>query len=217
MRIAAIIPVKRFASAKRRLGEQLDRGRVVELAQAMLADVLEAAGSSRELDQIVLVTDEADLPASEVAWDLVAEGADSGGHSRAALRGIDAAAGAGADCVVLLPGDCPLLDADELDALLGRARRGRVGIVPDRHGSGTNALVLCPPDSIEPAFGEGSRARHEALARDAGAEPVLEHLDSLALDVDTPADLVALRGLLAEDASLAPRTAALLERIASPG
>jgi 2-phospho-L-lactate/phosphoenolpyruvate guanylyltransferase len=214
MRCAAIIPVKPFDSAKSRLGAQLERGGVAELARAMLGDVLDAAGSSRRLERIVLVTNESNLPASETRWEQVSEGADSGGHSRAALRGI-AALGKEIDCVVLLPGDCPLLDARELDGVLERAHPGRVGIVPDRHGSGTNGLVLCPPDSIEPAFGEGSRARHEALARGAGCEPVIESVNSLALDVDTVDDLEALRTVLAREGARAPRTSALLKRMAS--
>ena len=65
-------------------------------------------------------------------------------------------------------------------------------IVPDRHGTGTNALVLRPPDAIRPAFGEGSCARHVAAAREAGIPFGVEELPSLGLDLDTPADLVAL-------------------------
>ena len=43
-------------------------------------------------------------------------------------------------------------------------------IVPDRHGSGTNALLLDPPTVITPAFGPGSFARHAALAAAAGRD-----------------------------------------------
>ena len=64
-----------------------------------------------------------------------------------------------------------------------------VGIVPDRHGTGTNALALSPPDAIVPAFGEGSCARHVALAREAGIPFGVEELASLGLDLDTPADV----------------------------
>ena len=66
-------------------------------------------------------------------------------------------------------------------------------IVPDRHGSGTNALLLEPPQVMPPSFGAGSFARHAALARAAGAEVKVSELPSLSLDVDTPADLAALR------------------------
>ena len=44
----------------------------------------------------------------------------------------------------------------------------RVTIVPDRHGTGTNALLLSPPDAIAPAFGPDSCARHVDRARRPG-------------------------------------------------
>ena len=80
-------------------------------------------------------------------------------------------------------------------------------IVPDRHGTGTNALLLTPPDVIEPAFGPGSFARHSELA---GHGRVAE-LPSLTLDIDTPDDLATL---LAGSAD-APRTRALLGEAAA--
>jgi 2-phospho-L-lactate guanylyltransferase len=86
-----------------------------------------------------------------------------------------------------------------------------VVIVPDRHGQGTNALLLTPPDVMEPAFGEGSFARHAARARAAGAAVRVADLPSLALDVDTPEDLAALLAGRAD----APRTRALLEEAAA--
>ena len=89
-------------------------------------------------------------------------------------------------------------------------------IVPDRHGAGTNALLIAPPDALEPAFGPGSFARHAALAHAAGARVRVGRLPSLELDVDTPGDLAALRAALWPRAPAAPpRTRALLETIAS--
>ena len=64
--------------------------------------------------------------------------------------------------MLLVPGDCPALDPGEVATLLARQGRAGVVIVPDRHGAGTNALLLSPPDVIEPSFGPGSFARHAA-------------------------------------------------------
>ena len=85
-----------------------------------------------------------------------------------------------------------------------------MAIVPDRHGTGTNALVLRPPEAIRPAFGEGSCARHVAAAREAGVPFAVEELPSLALDLDTPGDVVALTRELAERPGRARRTARAL-------
>ena len=85
-----------------------------------------------------------------------------------------------------------------------------VAIVPDRHGTGTNALALAPPGAIQPAFGEGSCARHVAAAREAGVPFAVEELPSLALDLDTPADVVALTRELELRPGRARRTAKAL-------
>ena len=102
--------------------------------------------------------------------------------------------------MLCVPGDCPALDPGELELLLGAPAdpAGReVVIVPDRHGTGTNGLLLAPPAAIEPSFGPGSCERHRALAADAGVACRLERPPSLLLDIDTGADLAALRERLA--------------------
>jgi 2-phospho-L-lactate guanylyltransferase len=88
-----------------------------------------------------------------------------------------------------------------------------VVIVPDRHGSGTNALLLTPPGAVEPSFGTGSFARHAALAYAAGASVKVCDLPSLGLDVDTPDDLAALRSALDARPATAARTRAVLDRL----
>ncbi|HEY6057313.1 MAG TPA: hypothetical protein VIV06_04735, partial [Candidatus Limnocylindrales bacterium] len=65
-----------------------------------------------------------------------------------------------------------------------------VVLVPDRHGRGTNLLILQPPGVIPFAFGGDSRIAHRHLALDAGASYV-EREGPLTMDVDTPADLIA--------------------------
>ena len=67
--------------------------------------------------------------------------------------------------------------------------------MPDRHGQGTNALVVSPPDAIAPAFGSESRAEHQRAATAAGAR-YLELDGPLSLDLDTPADLIAAEAAL---------------------
>ena len=73
-----------------------------------------------------------------------------------------------------------------------------VVLAPDRHGRGTNALLLDPPDVIDPAFGGDSRAGHAWLASSADAAFV-EVPGVLALDVDTPDDLLLAEAETATD------------------
>jgi 2-phospho-L-lactate guanylyltransferase len=201
MRTAAVLPVKTFGRAKQRVGEAVpDRG---ELAEAMLADVLSALAQVPAIDELVVVTKEP-RAAAAAAGAVVVDDPVEAGQSAAAARGIDEALARRAERTLLVPGDCPALDPSEVAALLERT--ADVVIVPDRHGSGTNALLLSPPEVIPPSFGPGSFARHAALARAVGATVRVAELPSLGLDIDTPADLAAL----AELPRGAERTRALL-------
>ena len=212
MRATAIVPVKQFSKAKERLARSLSPTARKRLCQAMLGDVLEAIAESGEVERTLVVTREWDLPIVEVPWTEVPDARRST-HSSAAQRGIEQALAEGAQCVCLLPGDCPLLEPAELTGALRRAREGRVAVVPDRHGSGTNALIMSPPDAIEPAFGEGSRERHEKLASGFGHEVAIERLYSLSIDVDTYEDLTVIRQALDRNPELAPRTAEALAEL----
>jgi 2-phospho-L-lactate/phosphoenolpyruvate guanylyltransferase len=211
VKATAVLSIKRFAEAKQRLAPGIDEGRRVALAAAMMEDVLEAIGEARAIEQTIVVT--GDPVAQEIAHSaqakVVPDPADEG-HVEAALGGIATAEVDGAACVILLPGDCPLLNPRELDRLLTGVPERYVAVVPDRHGTGTNALVLSPPGAIRPAFGEGSRDRHVAAAREADIPFAVEEMASLALDLDTPADLVALTRELESRPGRGKRTAKAL-------
>jgi 2-phospho-L-lactate/phosphoenolpyruvate guanylyltransferase len=87
---------------------------------------------------------------------------------------------------------------------------------PDRHGTGTNGLLLAPPDAIPPSFGPGSRERHTALALAAGIAARVEQPSSLLLDIDTGDDLAVLRDRLSGERIRASRTRAVLGLSVSP-
>jgi 2-phospho-L-lactate/phosphoenolpyruvate guanylyltransferase len=219
VRTAAVLPVKSFPRAKQRLGDAVAGGDRHELAAAMVADVLAALAAVPELAEVIVVTAEphAAALAAETRASVVHD-PDELGQSRAAARGVDATLARGAERVLLVPGDCPALDPAELSELLGQGEDApSVVIVPDRHGSGTNALLLTPPEAVAPSFGVGSFARHAALARAGGATVRVAMLPSLGLDVDTPADLAALRHALAASLDGAPRTRAVLDRLVPAG
>ena len=194
MTTVAVLPIKRFAHAKQRL----DLDERADVMRDMARRVLRALEGSR-LDAVLVVT--ADPEAAELATEhgaAVVEEGELRGHSGAALLGIAEAERRGATRVLLVAGDCPLLTSGDVDALLERHRGPGVVVVPDRHGTGTNALLIEPPGAMAPAFGEGSRARHERLAREAGAAVTVDEVLALARDVDTPEDLAVVRAAMAE-------------------
>jgi 2-phospho-L-lactate guanylyltransferase len=236
MRTAAVLPVKRFDSAKQRLGEAVGAPERRELAAAMVEDVLVALGEVDGLDDLIVVTaeDRAAALARAAGAHVVPDRVEAG-QSLAAEVGVEVAVQRGAERALLVPGDCPALDPGELSTLLalhqgggtdstgsvvagpaGTGSRGSVVIVPDRHGAGTNALLLAPPKALSPSFGPGSLARHAALASAGGATVRVAQAPSLELDVDTPSDLAALRAALDERPAVAPRTRVVLERLAAP-
>ena len=215
MRTAAVLPVKSFGRAKQRLDAAVGPPDRAELAAAMVGDVLAALGAVGGLAELIVVT--AEPRAAEAARGAGAQLVDDpveAGQSDAAARGVRAAIARGAHRVLLVPGDCPALDPGEVTTLLDGYVDAGLVIVPDRHGSGTNALRIAPPGAIEPSFGPGSFARHAAFGVAAGVRVRVAHAPSLELDVDTPGDLAALRAALASLRGAAPRTRALLETLA---
>ncbi len=221
MRTAAILPVKRFASAKSRLGVSVGDHVRADLARAMVGDVLTSLREAAELERTIVVTGE-DSVAKAAAYlgaQVVNDTAEAG-QSAAVSLGVQAALASGFERVLCIPGDCPALDPSEIDELLGPARadaRGpEVTIVPDRHGTGTNGLVLTPPDAIAPSFGPDSCERHRALAARAAAGCRIKRAASLLLDIDTGEDLAALRERLAGEHARAPRTRAVLGLVDKP-
>jgi 2-phospho-L-lactate guanylyltransferase len=212
MRTIAILPIKSLGAAKQRLSGQLGSGSRQALAQAMFSDVLASLRHVGGIEEIVVVTanDVAESAARGNGVRLLRDGEESG-QSAAAMIGIRHALASGYERVLLVPGDTPLIDPAELDAML--ARSAAVTIVPDRHGTGTNCLLLEPPEAIAPSFGPDSFDRHVSAARAAGIEPVVDRVPSLVLDIDTPEDLDELSGLLDQRRGNAPMTRGALRQL----
>jgi 2-phospho-L-lactate/phosphoenolpyruvate guanylyltransferase len=192
---AVAIPVRSFEGAKSRLGAVLDAEERRELVELLLLRTVAAAREARGVTEVLVVS-----PDPEVLRVAEAAGARPvAQHSQGLNPALhEARAATTAARLLIVPADIPAVSSDALERLLAAgdaAGRPSVVLVPDRHGRGTNALLLDPPDVIDPAFGGDSRAGHAWLASsaDAGYAEVDDVLD---LDVDTPEDL-----LLAEAAA----------------
>lgn len=214
MTTAAILPAKQFEHAKQRLAPTVQLGHRRALMESMFSDALVAIRRTPSIDHVFVVT--ADRTAARIAGGngaiVIDDTAHS--HSEAAELGIMRALEIGATRALLLPGDCPQLDPAELGLLLAHPVQARsVIVVPDRHGAGTNALLLTPPNAICPAFGEGSRQRHVDLALAAGATPEVLEVQSLGLDIDTPEDLEELIARFAVTRGGAAHTRGMLNQL----
>lgn len=214
MRTLAILPIKNLDQAKQRLSPELDPTPRRALVEAMFSDTLVALRRAKALpDVLVISSDSRAQRIAEGYGATVLADADSG-HNDAALIGLRRASDLGTDRALLLPADCPLIDPAELDQLAQwpTPERGAL-VVPDRHGTGTNGLLLHPPDAMEPSFGEGSHARHLGNARAAGVHAETVQLPSLALDLDTADDLSVIEQTLASRRGGAAHTRGMLRQL----
>jgi len=214
MRTAAILPVKSFDQAKQRLRSGLAPHDRRALVEAMFADALVALGRVSAIERIVVVS--GDRVAQRIAGGYGANVVedDERGHNSAATAGIRAVLDDGIERVLLVPGDCPMLAPADIDALLAHEAGERsVLIVPDRHGTGTNALLLTPPEVLAPSFGPDSCRRHLANAGAADIPAEVVELESLALDIDTTDDLEALHRHLEKTHGGAAHTRGMLNQL----
>jgi 2-phospho-L-lactate/phosphoenolpyruvate guanylyltransferase len=118
------------------------------------------------------------------------------GINAACEAAIASSSAVGITNALILPGDLPLVTSESVTELLQSAHlqeRG-VTIVPDRHHTGTNALVCTPADAIRPRFGPNSFAEHLRTAQEHGLPCRVFGSGELALDIDEPEDLDAWRG-----------------------
>jgi 2-phospho-L-lactate guanylyltransferase len=204
-RIWAIVPIRGLETAKTRLGEDLDPEERLALLTEMLRRTLVATRDARSIAGTIVVT--MDPGAAAIANRHRAIGLVErvpGGLNAAIRAARSVAIARGASAVLVLPADLPRVTALAVDELVAAAAqrlmpgRGLVAVVPDRHGEGTNALLVSAPAVVEPAFGDASRSVHRASAAAAGATYV-EMAGPLSLDIDTAADLLLAAATLGTD------------------
>lgn len=193
-RVVAIVPVRGLETAKTRLGEALDAEERRDLVAELLERTIGAAHAAG-LDVLVVSPDPEALAVARgvgAAGVLQADGDLNEGLDLARAR----ASSHGASAVLALAADLPAITAEAVAGVVTAARnalqadRAIVALAPDRHGRGTNALLISPPGTIEFSFGPDSRSRHLALAEAADAVAVEVADGPLGLDVDTVEDLV---------------------------
>lgn len=200
MTLWAVLPVRALADGKQRLAAVLSAAQREALCQALLHDALAALRQCPAIAGIAVISADARVLAAATAAGAVAlaEAEGGGGLNAAVTQAADWVAGQGADTLLVMHADLPLVNAAALSALIARHRRQPppgITLVPDRHGEGTNLLLATPPAAIPFRFGIDSCRQHQAAAA-AMTVACQCHADpELALDLDTAADLNRLRGL----------------------
>ncbi|WP_204081525.1 2-phospho-L-lactate guanylyltransferase [Mycobacterium riyadhense] len=188
--VGLIIAVKRLAAAKTRLAPVFSAQTRENVVLAMLVDTLTAAARVDSLRSITVITPDeaAAAAAAELGADVLADPTPEGDPDPL-NNAIVAAERVVADSfanIVVLQGDLPALQTQELSEAISAARHHQRSFVADRLGTGT--AVLCAfGTALDPRFGPDSSARH----RRSGAIELTGAWPGLRCDVDTPADLTA--------------------------
>ena len=198
-RVVAIVPIGALENAKSRLGGSLDAEERRDLVDAMIERTLGATTATSAIAETLVVSPDREALAQADRLGARTMRQRGQGLNAGIREARDDAIAGGADAVMIVPIDLPLVSPAALAQLVAPlgvvGERPLVVLAPDRHHRGTNGLLLAPPDAIEPSFGGDSRAAHEACARDAGARYV--ELDGpLSLDHDTPDDLLLVESLV---------------------
>lgn len=189
MSIWAVVPVQHLTRAKSRLSAHLSDPERQAIMRRTIAQVISTLVGSAEIERVLVVT-----PDPEVVRFVEARGAEAvvqhgSGLNKAILMGRAVAIDRGATGLMIVLGDLPLLDTETISDLILASRDIDVVLAPDRHDSGTNIMLLHPPDVLEPRFGLDSFQVHRESASRAGLSIAVFRSLNSGFDIDTPADL----------------------------
>jgi 2-phospho-L-lactate guanylyltransferase len=190
--VHAVVPVKDLRGTKSRLAPILDPGARAGLTLYMMGRVVRAILESGIEDVCVVSPDRMVLDEAKRrgATPLVQQ---SRGLNPALEEGRRRAVELGASTLLVLPADLPLLDAEDVRAVLKEAGEEPSAVIsPDGARSGTNALLIQPPDALPFAFGPESFEAHLGAARGRGLDVGVYERPHLAFDLDTAEDLARL-------------------------
>lgn len=195
MTLWAIVPVKPLKRSKSRLSKVLSEEERTLLSRDLLTHTLDILGQVSGIEHTLVVS--RDSMALSLARDHGAHTVQENGTpelNRALIRATLVARGYGVSRVLILPADLPLISREDVEHLVALGQDPPVVVIaPDRHGTGTNALLSSPPGLIEYDFGPDSFQRHVDRAKACGARLEICRLPSFGLDVDLPEDLELLK------------------------
>jgi 2-phospho-L-lactate guanylyltransferase len=190
--VFAVVPVKDLWGTKSRLKPILNPGARAGLTLYMMGRVVSAI-SDAGVENVCVV-----CPDRIVLDEAIKRGAtpllqESRGLNPALEEGRRWAMERGGSSLLVLPADLPLLDTEDVRAVLdGIGEEGSIVISPDGTRAGTNALLLCPTDVLPFAFGPGSYEAHLRAAQERGLDVRVCERPHLAFDLDTADDLARL-------------------------
>jgi 2-phospho-L-lactate guanylyltransferase len=192
--VGLVIAVKRLTAAKTRLAPIFSARTREAVVLAMLIDTVTAASAVPAVQSITVVTpdDVAGDAARQLGARVLADPTPQGHRDplNNAIAAAEEAVRTETSNLVVLQGDLPALQPQELGEAIAAARTYPRSFVGDRHGTGTSALFAFG-SPLDPRFGADSAQRH----RHSGAIELTGAWPGLRCDIDTPDDLLVARRL----------------------
>jgi len=196
MSIWAIVPVKPLKRAKSRLASALSVEERESFSRMLLTHTLDVVRQVSGIEKVLVVS--RDTTVLRIAREHDARTVTESGApelNAALTRAANLATSFGAESVLVVSTDLPLMTPSDLEAIIASADSSHSNIViaPDRHDASTNAIFMRPPRIVPFVFGPDSFAHYTSLAKDRGVEIYIHRAQGLMLDVDTPEDLELYR------------------------
>lgn len=188
-----LVPVKNLANAKERLSPVLSRAERRALAEAMLQDVLAAVAGVNPHTRVGVVTSDplATALAQRYRFTVIPDLANLS-ESDAIAHATECCMGTGEESALVIPGDIPLVQPEDVEQVLAAAPAQGTVLVPGWDGRGSNAVFRRPANLFPLRFGNDSFPPHLRAAQATGQPCVVLHLPRIGLDVDNPPDLAQL-------------------------
>ena len=188
MKTSAIIPVKTFSKAKKRLN--LQQAYKEKIYSLMLQEVLNTLSNSKLISKIVLVSKDEEVLKLGRQFDAIEIFDNESGVNDAVSLADQYLSDKKFDCSITFPQDIPIMTSSDIDNLLGFVKSERsVIIVPSRQFNGTNALVRRPVDIMKTRYDMGSYTFQMDAAMAKTKNTSIALIRRIMLDIDDEFDL----------------------------
>lgn len=196
MKLWAIVPIKSIKQGKSRLSNTFSDSERIELNYGLVRKTLETLNEVSQIERILVVSKDCDVLSlvDKYGAMTVWEKGKEPNLNHALQQATSFAASYGAQAVLILPTDLPLISSAEIRKLITHTGcPPEMIIAPDRKNEGTNALILNPHGTIKYEFGPNSFYSHLSQAQRKGVRISIYTSPAFQLDLDLPEDLTLLQ------------------------
>ncbi|NDJ53659.1 MAG: 2-phospho-L-lactate guanylyltransferase [Chloroflexi bacterium] len=190
--------MKPFNRAKSRLASVLDSEQRERFSRNMMEQTLRTALAANGINGVLVISrDSAALALARRYSVQTVQESGAPELNRALTRASQFALSQGAEAVLVLASDIPMMRVKDIESILALGKYPDVIVLAtDRRDDGTNALLMRPPGIIAFRYGVGSFHKHQEEARKRDIKIQIYASDTIALDVDIPADLDLYREMI---------------------